>query len=375
MKSIFKQIGILVVVVAALLIGDHVMSLVLGHPTFHGVPLMLGVTLNANVLTLLDWGKRQDPDGKVADIVELLSITNEILLDMLWMEGNLPTGHRTTIRTGLPTVAWRLLNQGVQPSKSTTAQIDEACGIMEAWSEVDKELAELSGNVGQFRFSEAQAFIEAMNQQFASTLFYGNAGLTPEQFTGLSVRYAAISGAANKQNIIDGGGTGSVNTSVWLILWGRNTVHGLFPKGSKAGLQHFDHGEETIETVAGVGTSRMRGYRDQFQWKCGIAVRDWRYGVRFCNIDTTNLTAQTSPADLIQGMIKMVHKIPTFGMGKASFYMNRTVFEMLDIQRFLAVKGGGQLHYTEVDGVMTPTFRGIPIRRSDSLLNTEARVV
>ena len=361
---------IAIAVVAAFAVGDLIVKLLIGAS-----PVMMAVTLNTNVLTLLDWGKRLDPDGKVPDIVELLSITNEILLDMLWREGNLPTGHRTTIRTGLPTVAWRLLNQGVQPSKSTTAQIDEACGIMEAWSEVDKELADLNGNVAQFRFSEAQAFIEAMNQQFASTLFYGNGGLTPEQFTGLSVRYGAIANQANKQNIIDGGGTGSVNTSIWLLLWGENTVHGIFPKASKAGLQHFDHGEVTIETSAVIAGTRLRAYQDQFQWKCGIALKDWRYGVRFCNVDTTNLVNQSSQADLIQGMIKMVHKVPTFGMGRACFYMNRTVFEMLDIQRFLAVKGGGQLHYTEVDGVMTPTFRGIPIRRSDSLLNTEARVV
>jgi hypothetical protein len=152
-------------------------------------------TLGASVLTLADWAKRLDPDGKVSKIVELLSQTNEILMDMLFAEGNLPTGHRTTVRTGLPTVAWRLLNQGITPSKSTTAQIDEACGMLEAWSECDVELARLSGNVAAFRISESQAFIEAMNQEMASTLFYGNSGTAPEEFTGLAARYSAISGA------------------------------------------------------------------------------------------------------------------------------------------------------------------------------------
>ena len=56
-------------------------------------------------------------------IIELLSQTNEILDDMLVVEGNLPTGHQTTIRTGLPQATWRLLNQGVQPGKSTTALV------------------------------------------------------------------------------------------------------------------------------------------------------------------------------------------------------------------------------------------------------------
>jgi len=192
-------------------------------------------TLGSNVLTLADHAKRLDPDGKVPSIVELLSQSNEILDDMLWMEGNLPTGHRTTVRTGLPAVAWRLLNQGVQPSKSTTAQVDEQCGMLEAWSEVDKDLAMLNGNTAAFRLSEAQAFIEAMNQEMASTLFYGNAGLTPEEFTGLSIRYSDPA-AVNGQNVIDAGGSGSDNSSIWLVAWGGQTVHGIFPKGSKAGL-------------------------------------------------------------------------------------------------------------------------------------------
>ena len=194
-------------------------------------------TLASNVLTLADFAKRVDPDGKVPSIVELLSQSNEILQDTLWMEGNLPTGHRTTVRTGLPTVAWRLLNQGVQPPKSTTAQVDEQCGMLEAWSEVDKDLAMLNGNTAAFRLSEAQAFIEAMNQEMASTLFYGNAGLGPEEFTGLAIRYSDVA-ATNGQNILDAGGSGSDNASIWLVAWGAQTVHGIFPKGSKAGLIH-----------------------------------------------------------------------------------------------------------------------------------------
>lgn len=329
--------------------------------------------LGTNVLTLSDWAKRLDPQGKVPDIVELLGQTNEILADMLWQEGNLPTGHRTTVRTGLPTVAWRLLNQGVQPSKSTTAQIDEQCGMLEAWCEVDIELAKLNGNTAAFRLSEAQAFIESMNQEMASTLFYGNSGLSPEEFTGLSVRYSDPA-ATNGQNVIDAGGSGSDNSSVWLISWGANTVHGIFPKGSKAGLEHNDYGEQTVESIAGLGGSRLRAYQDNWQWKCGVALKDWRYAVRIGSIDISNLVSKSSAADLIELMIKSIHRLPTLGMGKPAFYMNRTVFEMLDIQRRDDVISGGGLIYKDVDGTMVPTFRGIPIRKVDALTETEAAV-
>ena len=332
-------------------------------------------TQGTNVLTIADWAKRLDPNDKVARIVELLSQSNPILDDMLFMEGNLPTGHRTTVRTGLPTVAWRLLNQGVQPSKSTTAQVDEACGMLEAWSEVDKDLAMLNGNEAAFRLSEAGAFIEAMNQEMASTLFYGNSSVDPEEFTGLSIRYSSTT-AANGQNVVLGGSASGQtdNSSIWLILWGANTVHGIFPKGSKVGLDHKDLGEGVIETTAGIAGSRMLGYRDRFQWKCGVALRDWRYAVRIPNIDISLLVSETGAADVSKLMIKAMHRIPNLQFGKAAFYMNRSIIQMLDIQRRDGVIAGGGIDYATIDGKMVPTFRGIPIRTTDALLENESRV-
>jgi len=335
---------------------------------------MAPTAINTTVPTLLDVAKRLDPDGQIATIVELLTQNNQILLDMPWSEGNLPTGNRTTVRTGLPAVTWRLLNGGVTPSKSTTAQIDEACGKLEAWSQVDCAVAKLNGNVGAFRLSEAKAFLEAMNQEFCSVLLYGNSGLNPEKFTGLSARYSSLS-AGNAQNIIDGGATGSDNTSVWLVVWNDNTIHGIYPKGSVAGLVRNDLGEKVVTVTQGVGGQMMLAYLEQFVWDCGIALKDWRYVVRLCNIDVSNLVAQSSAVDLTNKMIRMVHRIPVMTVGRPVFYMNRTVFEMLDIQRREAVQTGGQLKYEVVDGVSTPMFRGIPVRIVDQILLTEPRVL
>lgn len=330
----------------------------------------LGVTMP----TLIDVAKRLDPDGKIADIAEMLSMTNEVLTEMPFLEGNLPTGHRTTIRTGLPTVAWRLLNAGVQPSKSTTAQIDEQTGMLEAYSEVDVDLAKLNGNTSAFRLSEAAAFVEAMSQEMAATLFYGNSGSAPEEFTGLTVRYSSLS-APNGQNIVDCGANSGDGTSMWLIVWGPNTVHGIYPKGSVAGLQHKDLGEVTVENANGVTGARMQAYRDHWQWKCGIALRDWRYAVRIANIDISVLVADPTAAtlNLTQNMIKAIHRIPSMGLGRPVFYCNRTVLAMLDIQRYNAVKNAS-IDYSVIDGKWAPSFRGIPIRTTDALLENEADV-
>jgi hypothetical protein len=327
-------------------------------------------TQGSNLLTIADWAKRLDPDGKVPTIVELLSQKNGILQDMLFKEGNLPTGHRTTIRTGLPTVFWRLLNQGVQPSKSTTAQIDESCGLLEAWSEVDVELARLNGNVAAFRLSEAMAFIEAMNQEMASTVFYGNGGLSPAEFNGLSVRYGDTT-ANNSRNIINGGATAGQTdcSSIWLVVWGEG-VHGIFPKGSKAGLEHQDFGETTSETTAGatgtVSGRRLRVYSEQYKWKTGLVLKDWRQVARIGSIDISS-----NSADYIDLMTKAKNRIENLNAGRPVFYMNRTIAERLELLRRADVIAGGGLTYDMVDGKWEASFRGIPIRVCDSLLETE----
>jgi hypothetical protein len=335
---------------------------------------MIGATLGTGALTLIDWAKRVDPDGKIPDIVELLEQTNEMLADMLWREGNLPTGHRTTVRTGLPSVFWRLLNQGVSPSKSTTAQIDEATGMLEAWSEVDVDLAMLNGNVSSFRLSEAKAFLEAMNQEMQSTIIYGNGGLAPEEFTGLAVRYSDLTAESGDNIIVGGGDDGHTDlTSIWLVAWGEETVCGIFPKGSKAGLQHNDYGEVTVEVTAGVAGSRMRAFQERYQWKGGIAVKDWRYVVRIPNIDVSELNGTSADADLIDLMEHAIELLPN-RLGKPVFYMNRTIRRHLRRQVRANVSAGGGLTFENFAGRRTMFFSEVPVRTVDAILNTESLV-
>ena len=335
-------------------------------------------TLATTNLTLADWAKRTDPNGSVPVVAELLSQTNEILQDAVFKEGNLPTGERVVIRTGLPTVYWRALNQGIPSSKSTTAQVDEACGMLEARSEVDKDLAMLNGNTAQFRLSEDTAFLEAMNQTQASTMFYGNPSTEPKSFLGLAGRYSSLSGG-NLTNILDAGGSGSDNTSVFLVCWGDNTVYCPFPKGSKAGLIHEDLGEQTVFN----SDNRMQAYATRYQWKNGLVVKDWRYVVRICNIDVSDLIAQTGTQEaadstnIIRMMARAVYRIPNMAMGRCAFYMNRTVHSGLALAAMdktsavLRINEGltqfGQPH-------SWLSFLGVPLRKVDSLLNSEALV-
>lgn len=333
-------------------------------------------TLAANNPTLLDVAKRLDPNGKIDSIVELLTASNDVLTDMSFQEGNLLTGHKTTVRTGLPSPTWRKLYGGVQPGKSTTAQVTDSCGMLEAYAEVDKALADLNGNSAAFRLSEDSAYIEGIAQEHAQTLFYGNEGSEPEAFTGLAPRYNSLS-AENADNIIDFGGTGSDNMSVWLCVWGPNTGFGIYPKGSQAGLQMTDKGQVTIENVDGAG-GRMEGYRTHYRMDTGLAIRDWRYFVRIANIDKSVLNAGdagaiTAQKALITAMIKAAERIPQLGKGRAAFYVPRNIRENLRLG--ILEKVSNNLSWETVSGKRVMTFDDIPVRRTDALVATEARVV
>jgi len=324
--------------------------------------------------TLLDLAKASDPDGKIAMVVEILNETNEILQDMTWMEGNLPTGNRTTVRTGIPAPTWRKLYGGVQPNKSSYAQVTDNCGMLEAYAEVDKALADLNNNAASFRLQEDRAHIEGMNQEVAETLFFGNEGTEPAAFTGLAPRYNSLS-ASNADNIISGGAAGGQTdlTSIWLCVWGPGTGHGIIPKGSQAGLQVRDLGEVTVENIDG-SNGRAQMYRTHYRWDVGLTIRDWRYFVRIANIDkSTTIATGATGAVLPDLMFEAIERIPSLGAGRPVFYMSRYMRTRLRQQTSALVKNS-TLTIEQVGGVPVMSFHGIPIRRVDQLAADEAAV-
>lgn len=327
-------------------------------------------TKNVKWPTLLDVASRSGSDGKIQAVAEVLSETNDVAEDMVMVEANDGTNHKTTVRTGLPKGTWRMLNYGVQPTKSRTAQVSDSTGMLEAYAEVDKDLADLNGNTSEFRLSEDRAHIEGMNQSFCEMLFYGNTKVTPKGFTGLAARYSDKS-AESGRNIIDAGGTGADLTSIYLVVWSPNTVHGIYPKGSQGGLKHQDKGQVTLEDADG---GKYEGYRSHYKWDCGLTVRDWRYVVRIANIKVSALTKDfaTGP-DLADLMIQARAKVPSLKAGRAAFYANDVVSSFLERQ--VLNKENVMLKTDEVSGDPVTKFGVIPVRRVDAILNTETQVL
>jgi hypothetical protein len=358
------------------------------HPAFvtlsdgTSIPIAIAATLGATMPTMADFAKLLGPNDQIARTIEMLNQSNEILDDMVWQEGNTTTGWMGNVRTGLPSVVFRLVNQGVPPSKATTAQLTEQAARMEGWVEVDEALAELASDLGEFRNSQAFPMMESFNQTLASKLFYGNYGLAPEEFTGLATRFSTsvTANAANGANIIKAGGAGADNMSIWLINWHPATVFGIYPKGTQAGLVRNDLGLETVEATNGIAGNRLRAYREQFVWRCGIAVPDWRSVVRIANISQAGLLADTAGASvkLIEYMSRAIDRIQG-PRGRLVFYAPRTAKSILRVQALnkstnaLGIEEGlNQFGQQRPGG--TVTFLGIPVRTVDALLNTEATV-
>ena len=330
-------------------------------------------TLGNTFVDLIDIYKQQDGRGEFVSIIEMLMEMNPILDDALAVECNKGTTHLHTVRSGLPDVTWGKLYKGIPNSKGRTAQVEDTTGFVEGLSSVDKRLLDLSTNEGAVRLSEAQAYLEAMNNEVGSKIFYGNSASDPEEFMGLSPRFNSLA-APNGNQIIDAGGTGDDNTSIWLVTWGDNQTNLLYPKGTQAGIQRDDKGEQRVTDGSGNAYYVME---EMFTWHIGLAVKDWRYVSRVANIDVSLMAAGSVKLyDFLRKAYYQLQNRRVAG-GKICMYCNRDVMEALDA---LATNAGAtdsfvRLKTVEIEGKEIMTYRGIPIRETDALLNTEARVV
>ena len=336
-------------------------------------------------LTLADIGRRMDPAGKIADMAELMSQCNELGPNIPLVEGNLTTGHVVTMRTALPQGTFRRFNSGVGYTKSSSAQLTFGMAMLDAYSQIDKKLADLGGNTAANREKEDIAHMQGLGQQWIATWLYGNAWTSPEQFSGLATYYSSLT-AQNGVNIINAGGTGSSNTSIWILGLGAQTIYEIYPKGTKAGLQFENKGD--VVPAYDPSSRRYEAYTSYFSRNGGIAIEDWRYALRIANIDVTTAgLAGPTPYDIFAGISKALVRLPTAGKMvsgitttdaparaapavRLGIYVDRTAREYMDLQ---AIRDRNVLLRPEdYAGKPIVNFRNAPIGVVDQILDTEA---
>lgn len=316
-------------------------------------------------------------------VIEILAQDNPILDDAIARQCNMGATERTMIRTGLPTTSWGRLYQGVAQSKTTMQQVDDTTGFLEARSSIDTRLLKLAKDPAKQRLIDSAPFFEAMNQEMATGIFYHDIATTPERFKGLGARYDAYysgakAGAPRRSDVqvVDGGGRGSDNTSIWMVTWGDHATSLIYPEGTTAGVTMMDKGEEPVLDAAG---NTYYAKVATYEWHVGLTVKDWRYNCRIANIDVSEMLAGNVDlwALLRDGYYRLKSRRRDGMASRIAIYCNTDVMQVLDAQstdRALTTARNNtvSLGQAEVEGKEVKTYRGFPIRETDALLNTEA---
>ncbi|MDR1019144.1 MAG: hypothetical protein LBL73_00165 [Synergistaceae bacterium] len=326
-----------------------------------------GITLREAALL---FGDKGEPNH----LINLLSELSPLTEDLLWKPTNLDTEYKFRTVEGLPGVSYRSINEGVLPTRGTQKIVTESCSLMESVFEVDKELIDIAPDKAVYRMEQAAAHLESMTLKFSEEVWYGSRGSDIRSIQGLSERYSNLGGPA-ADYIIDAGGTGSDNASVWLIGHGDRTFHGIYPKNSKSGFEHVPGPKQDIVDPENGGT--YEGYRDRFKWRVGIALPDYRQVGRICNIDVPALltfgTSGDTSANLLLLVNRLTNRIHNLRNGRFAFYMNRDLKEQWENQ--ILQKQNLALTIDAATGAITTAYKGIPIKVDDTLLSTEERVV
>jgi hypothetical protein len=339
--------------------------------------------LSGQVPTLPELMKLLTGGGQWAKSVDMMRQANEILDVMTWMPCNSGDEHMVLQSISLPSVYEAMINKGILPSDGADTNLYYPTATFRTWQEVDADAAEATGDPAKVMADKSRKHRQAHARNFVSSWFYGNSLTDPDAFPGMAQAYSNPNDQ-NGQNIIDGGGTGSVNASIWLIGFGEDAITGIYPEHSMAGLQTEDKGKVTKNNDGGVTDALRDVYRAKFSWKCGLDIEDWKWAARACNIDVNNILAQNaSAANLLQMTEDMLYCLPSTAVmtdantngRRMGWFMNRTMRKMIDRQSRQAVMVGGQLDYVVVDGVRRKALHGIPMYTVDQLTNSEARVV
>jgi hypothetical protein len=334
-------------------------------------------------MSLVDQYKNVDGKGRLIDVIETMNNTSQYIMDdWVWMQCNSGTKHTRAIRTGLPSVSWGMLYSGIAQSKSTKQTVDDTTGFVEALSSVDKRQLDLyAGNEVAMRAAEGRSFMESMSQELVTALFYHNSDTNPKLPKGLGARFGVKSTSGAGNQIVDAGGTQSDNTSIWMVEWGYDGVSVIYPEGTTGGITRENKGEQRVLDAAG---NPYYVEEELFRCYAGFSLGDWQRVSRIANIDVSNL--QAGSVDLYSFMRKAYYKLKSrrtskvtdqSNPGRVAIYCNRDVLEALD---GLATNDGTTDNFTrlrvgEIEGREVTTYRGIPIRETDAILNTEARVV
>jgi hypothetical protein len=281
----------------------------------------------------------------------------------------------------LPVASTRRWNEGIKATTAKNTPLNDPIALFEDYSEVDRDLWEIQNSPNAWRADQDTDHMEALFQLMESNLFYGNLAQNPGGFNGLATRFNNLESYPNgdqswQPNVWNGGATTGNVTSAWMIEFNPQSIYGIYPANSMAGLSVRDLGEVTKElssATGAVGSNFLyQVLRTMFKWYMGMQVRDERAVQRICNINPTALSSNNFDENIF---IQAKNWLPRNGEGSGTvIFVNRALKTQIDI-RAVSQKLNAYTYFsaneTDVFGRSVTKFQNIPIYVAEKILSTE----
>lgn len=328
-------------------------------------------------------------DKGIGDLVNSFVERSSILSHANLMPCNLGSRHMMSILAGLPEAYFTKYYEGHKPSAAERINITEDTALLKSSSVIDVDfinaVCKTPAEKDELCRREAMYNHGAIVNAITRNIFYGDKKKDSSQFTGLVPRFNELSGGASTDGVFSARGfitpgQASTLTSIWFVTWGDSTTSLIYPGNTMGGITKKDHGIQKIQAKDG---KTFMGRETEFTWQGGLAVSDWRYISRICNISRTTRSVYVDRLVYLLRHAYYHHegRLHSKGMVDNTYiYCNSDVKKTLDSiainepidgghENFVRLKPGGSLGNYEVT-----TYRGIPIVECPFISSSESQV-
>jgi hypothetical protein len=332
-------------------------------------------------MSLQELRRRETPDGKLAELIDVISEENRVLEYMTWIEANNGFYHEDTRVATEPTGNNRALDEGVVKEAGVTEPITERTMELASISEVDDKKYRASPNPDGFRLQEDGLFLKGMTKTLVGDFFDGNRGTDPREIDGINNRsdYNTLSSDYTYDNA-DGNASSTANkTSVYFFQFGHKKLNMIYPRNNPMGggtlpIKMEDFGKSIINQSGTSETKKYPAWQTWFSADFGIFIHDPRCIKRIVNISTSNIDGVDDFAWHEDSMIDASGDLEYNGEGTV-ICVNRTL--LAQARKRANEKGNAFYTQTVVEGPFARPvlfWDGIPIVRVDQITNTQATI-
>ena len=337
-------------------------------------------TIGTGSLSLAELIKRENPDGSMADLIDVISKVTPIANEGYWEGCNNRTYHEATRVASKPAGTERAYGMGVAAHGAATEKITEPTTMIADMLVVDADLIENEGGASKLNQEEA-LFVSGMIETVAGRLISGDRTSYGMQINGINNRsdYNSLSSDYVYDNAGGDSSATSNKTSIYIVQYGPKMVSLIAPSGDNS--KTIRRRPFPVELVDESGTSQARkfpAYQTWFQIQFGLFIYDPRCIKRVVNISTTNIDGVDDfsfDEDLLgDAVIDLEYQ----GRG-AVIYANRTLMKQMTRRANEMPRGNFQLAVGADTGMPVSgkvlSFMGIPVHREDSITDAQAYVV